>query len=495
MINTKNYIFYFIITLIISIYLQFINISESLLDIHSFRQTQTAITTYWFLKEGFTIKYLTPIFGFPWSIPFEFPTYQIFVYIFSKVFNISNLDLSGRIVSLLFYYISFIPIYMILKNLELNKKIIYTTFIILLSTPIFIFWSRTFMIESCALFVSLLFIFSVLQYIKKGSSNYIFIIFLFAVISALTKITTFLIALLFLFFLYLFTKNFKELFNKKIIIATIISITSIFIGIFWTEFTNNIKELNTLAVQLMSSSLTKWNFGTLEQRLDLANYKNILHHIFNNSILFIFLPILLYFKDNRRLIFICLITYISSFMILFNLYFVHNYYWYANSLFLVIALAIGFNNLFKYLKSSLIIHFIFILIISINILAYFQYYYKVQNINNSENKIILISNIIKENTKENDLIFINGLDWNSSLSYYSQRKVIMLPNWVRVSIKDKKFDSLIQNSLKENSLTSIVLCNNKIQEKDLTIKFFKFVKFEEKIIDNCLILINKKDIQ
>ena len=43
------------------------------------RDTQTAITTYWFLHEGISlIKYQTPIFVGAFRAPFEFPMYQAF---------------------------------------------------------------------------------------------------------------------------------------------------------------------------------------------------------------------------------------------------------------------------------------------------------------------------------------------------------------------------------------------------------------------------------
>lgn len=47
-----------------------------ILDAHAFRQTQTALTSYWFVQEGFKLDYITPVLGPPWEIPLEFPLYQ-----------------------------------------------------------------------------------------------------------------------------------------------------------------------------------------------------------------------------------------------------------------------------------------------------------------------------------------------------------------------------------------------------------------------------------
>jgi hypothetical protein len=46
--------------------------NQAPLDWYAFRQTQTALTAYWFMQEGFKLAYETPVGGRPWSIPFEF---------------------------------------------------------------------------------------------------------------------------------------------------------------------------------------------------------------------------------------------------------------------------------------------------------------------------------------------------------------------------------------------------------------------------------------
>src|SRR5579862_7514545 len=47
--------------------------STPVIGMHAFRQTQTAITSYWMLKGSPWLAYETPVLGPPWSIPFEFP--------------------------------------------------------------------------------------------------------------------------------------------------------------------------------------------------------------------------------------------------------------------------------------------------------------------------------------------------------------------------------------------------------------------------------------
>ena len=52
---------------------------QPLLEHHSFRQTQTALTSFWMLHGGGFFAYLTPVLGAPWTVPMEFPLFQAIV--------------------------------------------------------------------------------------------------------------------------------------------------------------------------------------------------------------------------------------------------------------------------------------------------------------------------------------------------------------------------------------------------------------------------------
>ena len=54
----------------------FVGLNQPIADLHQFRQTQTAITAYWIWRGGPWLAYETPVLGYPWSIPYEFPIFQ-----------------------------------------------------------------------------------------------------------------------------------------------------------------------------------------------------------------------------------------------------------------------------------------------------------------------------------------------------------------------------------------------------------------------------------
>src|SRR5262245_10384506 len=94
--------------------------SHTLNDFHGFRQAQTAIAVDYLVKGGPWIAYETPVFGPPWSIPFEFPLYQWITALVVIVFRIS-VEQAGRAVSAGFFYASLIPGYLLLRRLDLTR--------------------------------------------------------------------------------------------------------------------------------------------------------------------------------------------------------------------------------------------------------------------------------------------------------------------------------------------------------------------------------------
>ena len=86
------------------------NSRQAILELHSFRQTQTALTAYYLIQNGFSLRYETPVVGEPWSIPYELPIYQLAVATVSSVFDM-HLTQTGRIMNMLFTVLACFPIY------------------------------------------------------------------------------------------------------------------------------------------------------------------------------------------------------------------------------------------------------------------------------------------------------------------------------------------------------------------------------------------------
>ena len=72
---------------------------------HSFRTTETAIVIQDYFRNGLSFfNYSMPLFGKPWNVMFEFPTYQALVYGVMRLFDATNIDFCARIVSIIVFY-------------------------------------------------------------------------------------------------------------------------------------------------------------------------------------------------------------------------------------------------------------------------------------------------------------------------------------------------------------------------------------------------------
>lgn len=448
----------FCLCLVLAVKYSFIGINNYLLDNHSFRQTQTALTAYYFVKDGFKFAYETPILGNPWTIPFEFPIYQWIVALI-KILTNGNLDLIGRIVSLSFYSVMLFYLFKIIQKFTLRYDYSIWVIIFTMMHPIYIFWSRTFMIESTVLCFSVVYLFYSLQYFESFKIKYIILTSFFGVLAALTKITTFLPFMFFTLILAwtIWLREKGHMFRWKITLKYIALSISIFIIPFlsaklWVDYSDNLKKGSNYAYNYTSSkNLMTWNFGTLKQRISFCQWEKILinSQIYSHKLylLIISLIIFIFLKKLkfRYHVLICIGLYLLAPLIFTNLHIVHDYYTFSNSIFLCSALGfiiISFisTNLFSYKVFGIIIGIFFILFFN---KKYKEGYYLAQN--SRSNYLIPITNYIKKITSSEDQIIVYGNDWGSEYAYYSERKTLAITNIFK-SVRNYDFIELMDQN-------------------------------------------------
>lgn len=290
--------------------------------------------------------------GFPWSIPFEFPLYQWLVAILVKTFH-TPIDQTGRFVSSAFFYLSLIPYYVILSHFDVKRNYRWIFLSLFVVSPLYIFWSRTFMIESTALFFSLAYLASVLCYFrhKKFKFGFLCLGVLFGVLGALVKITTFfgfalLAGLIILYHLFINRNS-----RADFIYLTLVSIVAFalipYIAIStWVDFGDSQKFLNPIAADFITSkALNHWNFGSIEQRFS-SSFIRLIPRTFanlfgwNKAILvlpMIVVPVFAFLGERRKLYAISIFVFLCTILTFANLHVVHNYYQYANGIFIIVA--------------------------------------------------------------------------------------------------------------------------------------------------------------
>ena len=257
----------------------------SLLDLHGFRQTQTAITVSALVKGGNWLRYETPVLGPPWSVPFEFPLYQWIVAFFTKT-GIFEMDQAGRFVSLAFFLLALFAIFRALGNLSFGNTERYIILSLICISPQYLFWSRAFMIESTALALSACFFWLVASFYAGNSAQprkiplFIGVAILGSLAGAVKVTTFFAFWVGSLMYLGVALRNhFKESsqneapFLKESVLFALCALAVPAVSIFaWTSYADFIKELNPIGIKLTSKALSHWNFGSLTQKTSLATW-------------------------------------------------------------------------------------------------------------------------------------------------------------------------------------------------------------------------------
>jgi len=476
-----------LITLIIgffSLIVTIIYIDQPILEAHGFRQTQTALTAYYLLHEGWQLNYQTPVAGYPWSIPFEFPIYQSLV-AFISLLGGFNLDSIGRFVSFGLLLAYAWPAINITERLNLSKDVGWIFCALLWSSPLYLFYGRSFMIETAALFFSLCAIPYFIDLLNSKPDWKSLIPFsIWMTMGLLQKITTaapvmLIFGIIFLFD-YLKTNGLKMIFSTKTTKFFIAFIIPTFFGGFWSIYSDFIRSRNLLGMQLLSKTLTKWNFGTLQQRVDLHVLKTIFwdRAILDNAggILGIMMLICLVLFAEKRvkiIVGISILMFILPVYLFINLHFIHDYYQISSTIFLIFGLAVSIKYAFqKFSKHNLIVLTLSIIFVSSNLLQFINGYanYMKAPIDEINNQTLAVSDIVRTYTDKNSAIVVFGYDWNSEIAYYSERKSFTVPEWF-IQYNDVWNDPAA--FLGDKKLGAVIYCGIEITEKPKFMQYYE----------------------
>ena len=445
--------------------------NNPLIDVHAFRQTQTAISVFYLLKGSPWLAYETPVLGVPWSIPLEFPLYQGIVAILVKLLQ-TPIDQTGRFVSAFFFYLSLIPIYVILSYLQVARAFRWLFLSLFLASPLYLFWARTFMIESTALFFSLAYLACIAVYFRYKSPIIALLACLFGIAASLTKVTTmagFLILACVWIGANWFKKDSSRNLAKDLLIPVVVFIIIPFlIAKIWVNFTDAQKLLNPMAADFITSkALRDWNFGTIAQKLSRSQWRNYLtmtlNDVFGGLIISVMaLVILPIFTSKKLLSYGLSLLFILTVAIFTNLHFVHNYYPYANAIFLLGASGFTIMGLIeKKRKIWQCVGWFFLALILLSQLQFYRAFWYPTKLHG--NSYLEIASQVQTVTSPEGVLLIYGDYWSSLIPYYSQRRALMIHN--QASEEESK-NALYKLSRANYQVEAIVFCRKTRENRE-----------------------------
>ena len=426
-------------------------LGQPLIDAFSFRQTQTALTAFW-LQPGLSgiLHYETPVLGAPWEVPFEFPFYQFIVAALSRIAWL-DLSFSGRVVSLIFGLGAMAMAIALLRQYGFSRlaQLIFAT--LYLSSSIYLYWNRSFMIESTALF----FILTALFFYGRSLRTYDDLTPLRMLLPAagfalslslamLVKVTTALSVFLLISCHLLWHLLRRSTRRSPILLANSLALLAgVAIAFFalreWTHHADALKSLNPYGLKLTSTALRDWNFGNLHQRFSGDLWQGVLIKRMLTKEAWLPLVFLLATalwqsrRDRPRIvcILICILLGTMPLVMFPNLHIVHNYYQSANHIFLLLAIA-GSGALIlerprqpALIQAMAAVILLFYVISDGKIFKNDYLYYA----NKQSDEKLEISRLINTSTDPSSAILVLGDDWDSSFPYLSRRRALVLPRW------------------------------------------------------------------
>jgi hypothetical protein len=456
------------LSLAFSLWVTTVGWHNSIFDFHGFRQAQTAISAESMRNGGPILRYETPIFGPPWSLPFEFPLYQALVAFLAKLFG-APIDQTGRFVSEIFHYLTFFPLAAVLARLGLTRLQRVPALALFAASPFYAFMSHLFMIESTALFLSVMYVDQILRLVQAPEGDrrrlwYITGATSFGMLAGLVKVTT-LAPFLILAGCMLLWRYWGEYKQGRLKPGPALAVGAVCLGLpavvtgLWTRFADAVKSRNPFGIGLTSHALKQWNFGTLAQRIHPSNYFRFAYAV-NTMVgsrwlaLIVLIVACFLCRRSLRAALISFALYLVTIEIFFNLHYVHTYYAYANAIFVVVAIGIVLGAMVGLpgRKAWVGVVLLAAMLATCGI-RYMDEYYDLQHTNALSHW--QTAALIDRTTTPNDVILIIGLLGSAEFPYQSHRRAVMAPG---IPATSSALEQAIRNE-GANGIAAIVVCD------------------------------------
>lgn len=409
---------------------------QPLLDQHWFRQTQTAMSAYWLTRGGPWLLYHTPIFGPPWSVPFEFPLYQWLLALVAGSPLPLTLDQSGRLLSVAFLLATLWPLRGVLRELGYSVPATNLASALFLLSPLYLFWGRSVMIESLALFLAILFVMCVQRVVQSRGWGWVAAAAFAGSLAALVKVTTFfpaatlagsIVALA--FWHQVRERRYRQALALAVRAAAPVLIALVVL-LWWLHAADAVKAISPQTRFGMSDALTRWNYGTWEQRVSEKFWQLLWTRMLPDSAGYLWMVGLLaaFVAGCRAAVMACLggvALFMLPLMVFTNLHLVHNYYQYANAVYLLAGVAPGLAALGQGWRPWVAQALMMVLVFGMAWRFQDTFWPSVVS-DKSAQRPIQIARLIRAQTPEDSIIATHGLSWSPEVPYYSLRRAVML---------------------------------------------------------------------
>lgn len=454
--------------------------THAISDLHGWRQAQTAITAYFIQQGGPWIAYETPVLGPPWRIPHEFPVYQLVVVGVARLTGLS-LESAGRATSLGFFYSTLAATFLLLAELGIGFWHRLLVLGVWLLSPLYIFWSRTFMVESTALCLSVWYLLFLGLFLKHTRTRDAVLAAVTGVLAAAVKPITVVpfVALAGVWCLVAARWRWRAM----AVVAALLVVLPLFGGWLWQRHADSLKGLdsNPLAWGISSKQLFQdWILGPRggwagpEKRLvwgywaPLFQYKLV--QTLGHPCVAVSALLGCAIAGRRRLLSLVLVlAALLHYGLFAPLHLAHPYYLYAIGGLLVVAVglvAVALRECGDWRR-----HLAWVLL---GLAAIFEVQVQLNGMipiqqANAYRKpawFVRIARELSARTKPDEVIVVFGMNWDPEVPYYARRRALMWPGWGDPSPEGKDVAKAVRN-LAGYKIGAVVSCSRELPDATL----------------------------
>lgn len=405
-------------------------------DFH-FRQSQTAVGIYYAVHEGALIPYETPVLGTPWAVTFEAPVYQTFVAALAAITGIDVVP-AGRLVSFSFLLGATYFGSLIIRQLLPGDRLAPILFAaLMLCAPVSLFFGRAVLIETCALFFGMAWLYYAMRAINEVRVDLAIIAGPLGLLAVLAKMTTWPAFVLAVGLFWLWDLRARKRPDLSVTATLFIGGSiSLAMAFWWIGYSDAIKATGILTKDLVSGNLVAWTYGTLEDRYSARLWLESLPARMLPDALgsLWFIAVLLPFGlalQRRHLVaaLSALLLFFMPLALFTNLHVVHAYYQTANDAFLIAAVAIALSVLASRLDRRLAIA-AFLVLISGQGFRFIDGYWDYATADTRIGARYQAAQIVKNSTPVGSALIAFGVEWSPVLHFYAERKGLAMPGWI-----------------------------------------------------------------
>lgn len=429
----------FVAAMLTHAWLVFFNLHMPFLSGHEFRQSQTALITYYIDKDNnFSPFYEQPIFGKPWvSFILEFPLYQWTVVGLSRVTGWEHF-LSARIISISCFYATLPALFLLLGRLgfDWRRRLLALTFVLL--CPCYIFYTRAFLIDAMALMFSVWFLAGFVKTMDERRYAWLTLTITAGVCGALVKSVVFAVWAVpaACYGTWLLWRAVRSAQGWKPPLQTALwgAATIVLpLGLlkWWVAATDVLKESNPSTTIFTAKALSEGNWGLFgfsglfSRELWKTQAERWSEVMMNPWVLFalVAVAVVLLARDRWKILVLTALFFLPQCLFPYA-YAYQDYYFYSCAAFMVGALGVAAVGLWDSRLPRWLTVAVVLSVLGYEVKNYWQVY-RPQQAAFSFGKNMFTDNI-HDITPEDAVIVVAGYDWSSIIPYYSQRRALMI---------------------------------------------------------------------